>query len=58
MLCDIADGSSVEEPIVLILRLDRGVVMSTCRILLLLVPFSTALEIAAELVKPSLVMEL
>ena len=29
MLCDIADGRSVEETIVLILRLDRGVVMST-----------------------------
>ena len=46
MLCDIADGSSVVELIVLILRLDRGVVMPTSMILLLLVPFSTSLEIA------------
>ena len=55
MLCDASDGSSVEE---LILRLGRGVVMSTWLILLLLVPFSISLVIAAELVKPSSVMEL
>jgi hypothetical protein len=46
------------EPIVLLLRLDRGVVFSIWMILLLLVPFSISLEIAAELVEPPSIMEL
>ena len=58
MLCEAEDGSWEVEPIVL-LRLDKGVVLSTWMILLLLAPFSISLvEIVAELVKPPSVMEL
>ena len=59
MLCEAEDGSWEVEPIVLLLRLDKGVVLSTWMILLLLAPFSISLEeIVAELVKPPSVMEL
>ena len=59
MLCEAEDGSWEVAPIVLLLlRLDEGVVLSTWMILLLLAPFSISLEIVAELVKPPSVMEL
>ena len=60
MLCEAEDGSWEGAPIVLLLlRLDEGVVLSTWMILLLLAPFSISLvEIVAELVKPPSVMEL
>lgn len=58
MLCEAEDRSWEEEPTVL-LRLDKGVVLSTRMILLLLAPFSISLvEIVAELVKPPSAMEL
>ena len=58
MLCEAEDGSLEVEPTV-ILKLGKGVVLSTWMILLLLAPFSISLvEIVAELVKPPSVMEL
>ena len=58
MLWEAEDGSREVEPIVLLFRLDEGVVLSTWMILLLLAPFSISLEIVAELVKPPSVMGL
>ena len=46
------------ELIELLLRIVRGVVLSTWMFLLLLVTFSASPDIAAELVKPPSVMEL
>ena len=40
MLCEAEDGSWEVEPIVLLLKLGKGVVLSTWMILLLLVTFS------------------
>ena len=57
MLCEAEDGSLEVEPTV-ILKLGKGVVLSTWMILLLLAPFSISLEIVAELVKPPSVMGL